>query len=187
VHAQQGQYDRAAEHGAEITDVVGGDTDADDGDGEVCVSEQEIGGGHPRAGLGRASRLAVDRPPMASAPKAIPVTAAAIRNSARDATDIPATMSASPGRARPSPVSRTGLLLRRARLTAPTVPAAKKRQVTAPATAWLVAATLRELPALPRYGQWATFLRNHDEVDLGRLTGQERQEVFAAFAPDPNM
>jgi maltose alpha-D-glucosyltransferase/alpha-amylase len=50
-----------------------------------------------------------------------------------------------------------------------------------------VAATLRELPALPRHGQWATFLRNHDEVDLGRLTSQERQEVFAVFAPDPNM
>jgi maltose alpha-D-glucosyltransferase/alpha-amylase len=50
-----------------------------------------------------------------------------------------------------------------------------------------VAATLRELPALPRYGQWATFLRNHDEVDLGRLTEQERQEVFAVFAPEPDM
>jgi hypothetical protein len=33
--AQNGQYDRAAEHGAEITDVVGGDTDADDRDGEA--------------------------------------------------------------------------------------------------------------------------------------------------------
>ena len=50
-----------------------------------------------------------------------------------------------------------------------------------------VAATLRELPDLPRHGQWATFLRNHDEVDLGRLTDQERQEVFRVFAPDPNM
>jgi maltose alpha-D-glucosyltransferase/alpha-amylase len=50
-----------------------------------------------------------------------------------------------------------------------------------------VAATLRELPALPRHGQWATFLRNHDEVDLGRLTEEERQEVFREFAPDPDM
>ena len=50
-----------------------------------------------------------------------------------------------------------------------------------------VAATLRELPDLPRYGQWATFLRNHDEVDLGRLTEEERQEVARAFAPDPDM
>ena len=50
-----------------------------------------------------------------------------------------------------------------------------------------VAATLRELPDLPRHGQWATFLRNHDEIDLGRLTDKERQEVFAEFAPDPDM
>jgi maltose alpha-D-glucosyltransferase/alpha-amylase len=50
-----------------------------------------------------------------------------------------------------------------------------------------IAATLRELPDLPRHGQWATFLRNHDEVDLGRLSDQERQEVFAAFGPDSNM
>jgi maltose alpha-D-glucosyltransferase/alpha-amylase len=50
-----------------------------------------------------------------------------------------------------------------------------------------IAATLRELPDLPRHGQWATFLRNHDEVDLGRLSDQERQEVFQAFGPEPNM
>jgi maltose alpha-D-glucosyltransferase/alpha-amylase len=50
-----------------------------------------------------------------------------------------------------------------------------------------IAATLRELPALPRHGQWATFLRNHDEIDLGRLTDEERQDVFAEFGPDPNM
>jgi maltose alpha-D-glucosyltransferase/alpha-amylase len=50
-----------------------------------------------------------------------------------------------------------------------------------------VVATLRELPDLPRHGQWATFLRNHDEIDLGRLTEEERQEVFRKFAPDPGM
>ena len=50
-----------------------------------------------------------------------------------------------------------------------------------------VAATLRELPDLPRHGQWATFLRNHDEIDLGRLTEEERQEVFRKFAPEPDM
>jgi maltose alpha-D-glucosyltransferase/alpha-amylase len=50
-----------------------------------------------------------------------------------------------------------------------------------------IAATLRELPDLPRHGQWATFLRNHDEVDLGRLTDEERQEVFAEFGPEENM
>jgi maltose alpha-D-glucosyltransferase / alpha-amylase len=50
-----------------------------------------------------------------------------------------------------------------------------------------VAATLRELPELPRHGQWATFLRNHDEIDLGRLTEEERQQVFTEFAPASDM
>jgi maltose alpha-D-glucosyltransferase / alpha-amylase len=50
-----------------------------------------------------------------------------------------------------------------------------------------IAATLRELPDLPRHAQWATFLRNHDEVDLGRLSEAERQDVFDAFGPDPEM
>src|SRR3954467_4849582 len=50
-----------------------------------------------------------------------------------------------------------------------------------------VAATIRQLPDLPRHGQWATFLRNHDEVDLGRLSDEERQEVFAAFGPEEDM
>jgi maltose alpha-D-glucosyltransferase/alpha-amylase len=44
-----------------------------------------------------------------------------------------------------------------------------------------------EAPPLPTQCQWATFLRNHDEVDLGRLTAAERDEVFAAFGPEPNM
>ncbi len=35
--------------------------------------------------------------------------------------------------------------------------------------------------------QWATFLRNHDELDLGRLTDEQREAVFAQFAPDENM
>lgn len=48
-------------------------------------------------------------------------------------------------------------------------------------------ATLEELPALPRNGQWATFLRNHDEVDLGWLTATERDEVFDAFGPEADM
>jgi maltose alpha-D-glucosyltransferase/alpha-amylase len=46
---------------------------------------------------------------------------------------------------------------------------------------------LRELPRIPRTGQWAMFLRNHDELDLGRLSDKERQEVFDAFAPDEEM
>jgi maltose alpha-D-glucosyltransferase / alpha-amylase len=39
----------------------------------------------------------------------------------------------------------------------------------------------------PATAQWAQFLRNHDELDLGRLTKTQRQAVFAAFGPEPNM
>jgi maltose alpha-D-glucosyltransferase / alpha-amylase len=39
----------------------------------------------------------------------------------------------------------------------------------------------------PATGQWANFLRNHDELDLGRLSEEQRQAVFAVFAPDPGM
>ncbi len=35
--------------------------------------------------------------------------------------------------------------------------------------------------------QWANFLRNHDELDLGRLSDEERKQVFAHFGPDPSM
>jgi len=35
--------------------------------------------------------------------------------------------------------------------------------------------------------QWGQFLRNHDELDLGRLTDDQRQAVFAAFGPDHDM
>ncbi len=35
--------------------------------------------------------------------------------------------------------------------------------------------------------QWANFLRNHDEIDLGRLTDGQRQEVYQAFGPQKNM
>jgi maltose alpha-D-glucosyltransferase/alpha-amylase len=39
----------------------------------------------------------------------------------------------------------------------------------------------------PATAQWALFLRNHDELDLGRLSEKQRQTVFAAFGPEPNM
>ncbi|MFD2518683.1 alpha-amylase family protein [Salinimicrobium flavum] len=35
--------------------------------------------------------------------------------------------------------------------------------------------------------QLATFLRNHDELNLDKLSRNEREEVFKAFAPDENM
>ncbi|MBV8746801.1 MAG: alpha-amylase family protein [Xanthobacteraceae bacterium] len=35
----------------------------------------------------------------------------------------------------------------------------------------------------PESGQWGIFLRNHDELDLGRLSRAQRQAVFDAFGP----
>ena len=46
---------------------------------------------------------------------------------------------------------------------------------------------MNDTPELPESCQWANFLRNHDELDLGRLSDQERQQVFEQFAPDPDM
>jgi len=46
---------------------------------------------------------------------------------------------------------------------------------------------IQAAPAIPRSCQWATFLRNHDEVDLGRLGQHEREEVFEQFGPEPSM
>jgi maltose alpha-D-glucosyltransferase/alpha-amylase len=40
---------------------------------------------------------------------------------------------------------------------------------------------------IPQTAQWAHFLRNHDELDLGRLTDEQRERVFARFAPDESM
>ncbi|CAN7426082.1 alpha-amylase family protein [Neorhizobium sp. LjRoot104] len=39
----------------------------------------------------------------------------------------------------------------------------------------------------PATAQWGLFLRNHDELDLGRLTEKQRQKVFSEFGPDKNM
>lgn len=36
----------------------------------------------------------------------------------------------------------------------------------------------------PHSGQWGMFLRNHDELDLGRLSEKQRQTVFDAFGPN---
>jgi trehalose synthase len=47
--------------------------------------------------------------------------------------------------------------------------------------------TLRELPPVPETNQWANFIKNHDELTLDKLTEAEREEVFAALAPDPDM
>ena len=46
---------------------------------------------------------------------------------------------------------------------------------------------LQELAPLPATAQWAHFLRNHDELDLGGLEADERARVYERFAPDPAM
>lgn len=46
---------------------------------------------------------------------------------------------------------------------------------------------LKETSGIPQGSQWAHFLRNHDEIDLGRLTDTQRKQVFAAMGPDTNM
>ncbi len=46
---------------------------------------------------------------------------------------------------------------------------------------------LRILPHTPENGQWLNFLRNHDELDLSRLSDDEQKDVFQAFAPEPHM
>jgi len=50
-----------------------------------------------------------------------------------------------------------------------------------------LAKALRGRPKIHPDCQWATFLRNHDELTLDKLSDAERQEVFAAFGPDPSM
>jgi maltose alpha-D-glucosyltransferase/alpha-amylase len=39
----------------------------------------------------------------------------------------------------------------------------------------------------PASAQWGLFLRNHDELDLGRLTEAQRKVVFEHFGPDKDM
>jgi trehalose synthase len=50
-----------------------------------------------------------------------------------------------------------------------------------------LADALRQRPQPPEDGHWATFVRNHDELTLDKLTDAQRQEVFAAFGPDKEM
>ncbi len=47
--------------------------------------------------------------------------------------------------------------------------------------------SLGRSPRLPAGSQWATFLRNHDELDLSRLSADQRSDVMKAFAPSRRM
>ena len=46
---------------------------------------------------------------------------------------------------------------------------------------------MTRLPKVPSFGQWATFLRNHDELTLEMVTDDERAFMYAAYAPDTRM
>lgn len=47
--------------------------------------------------------------------------------------------------------------------------------------------SMATLPDIPDTGQWAVFLRNHDELNLSHLTEEEQQQIFEAFAPEDDM
>ncbi len=46
---------------------------------------------------------------------------------------------------------------------------------------------LEDTKRRPPNAQWVQFLRSHDELDLGRLTPDQRQKVFEAFGPEKRM
>jgi maltose alpha-D-glucosyltransferase / alpha-amylase len=50
-----------------------------------------------------------------------------------------------------------------------------------------LAAALRATRLRTPAAQWAHFLRNHDELDLGRLQNTDRRLVFSEFGPEPSM
>jgi maltose alpha-D-glucosyltransferase/alpha-amylase len=45
--------------------------------------------------------------------------------------------------------------------------------------------SLHSRPRIPQQAQFANFCRHHDELNIGMLSDGERDEVFAAFAPEP--
>jgi maltose alpha-D-glucosyltransferase/alpha-amylase len=45
---------------------------------------------------------------------------------------------------------------------------------------------LRQTPPIPAACQWATFLRNHDELTLEMVTDEERDYMHRVYAEDPN-
>jgi maltose alpha-D-glucosyltransferase / alpha-amylase len=46
---------------------------------------------------------------------------------------------------------------------------------------------LEQTQNIPEGAQWANFLRNHDEIDLGRLTPQQRKKIYDAMGADKSM
>ncbi len=46
---------------------------------------------------------------------------------------------------------------------------------------------LAATPPLPKGGQWGTFLRNHDELTLEMISEEDRERMYAWYAPDARM
>jgi maltose alpha-D-glucosyltransferase/alpha-amylase len=46
---------------------------------------------------------------------------------------------------------------------------------------------LRQTPEIPETCQWATFVRNHDELTLEMVTDEERDYMYQVYAADPQM
>jgi maltose alpha-D-glucosyltransferase / alpha-amylase len=46
---------------------------------------------------------------------------------------------------------------------------------------------INQLPPIPETCQWATFLRNHDELTLEMVTDDERDYMWREYAADPRM
>ena len=46
---------------------------------------------------------------------------------------------------------------------------------------------LQQTPAIPENSQWASFLRNHDELTLEMVTEEERDYMYRIYGEDPQM
>jgi maltose alpha-D-glucosyltransferase/alpha-amylase len=57
----------------------------------------------------------------------------------------------------------------------------------AAADASSLAGALERTRERPATAQWGVFLRNNDELDLGRLSEEQREKVFAEFGPEKSM
>ena len=53
--------------------------------------------------------------------------------------------------------------------------------------AYPITEILSQTPDAPSGGQWAIFLRNHDELTLEMVTEEERDFLFTEYAKDPRM
>jgi maltose alpha-D-glucosyltransferase/alpha-amylase len=51
----------------------------------------------------------------------------------------------------------------------------------------LLRRALQATKDIPPVSQWAWFLRMHDEIDLGRLTNEQRERVYQRMGPDKDM